>query len=53
MRRNSSEIESEPMGYENGDGFAKHYFDALQSDPDVVLAHAQAAKLFKARRRPA
>jgi hypothetical protein len=31
---------------ENGEGFAKHYFDALQRDPDVVLAHADAAKLF-------
>ena len=25
---------------ETGDGFSKHYFDALQRDPDVVLAHA-------------
>ena len=31
---------------EEGDGFPKHYFDALQRDPDVVLAHAQAAKWF-------
>ncbi len=38
---------------ETGDGFAKHYFDALQRDPDVVLAHAQAAKYFHVRRRPA
>ena len=37
---------------ESGDGFSKHYFDALQRDPDVVLAHAQAAKLFKPQRRP-
>lgn len=29
---------------EEGDGYSKHYFDALQRDPDVVLAHAEAAK---------
>jgi hypothetical protein len=38
---------------EDGDGFSKHYFDALQRDPDVVLAHAKAAKLFRARKGPA
>lgn len=38
---------------ESGDGFSKHYFDALQRDPDVVLAHAQAARFFSARNRPA
>jgi hypothetical protein len=36
---------------ESGDGFSKHYFDALQRDPDVVLAHAEAAKQL-GRRRP-
>jgi hypothetical protein len=30
---------------ENGDGFSAHYFEALQRDPDVVLAHAEVAKL--------
>ena len=34
---------------EDGEGFAKHYFDALQRDPDVVLAHAEVAKLLGAR----
>ena len=34
-----------------GEGFPKHYFDALQRDPDVVLAHAQAAKLFNHKKR--
>lgn len=38
---------------EDGDGFSKHYFDALQRDPDVVLAHAKAAKFFRARKGPA
>ncbi len=31
---------------ESGDGFSGHYFVALQRDPDVVLAHAQVAKLI-------
>jgi hypothetical protein len=35
---------------EDGDGFSKHYFDALQRDPDVVLAHAGVAKLLAARK---
>ncbi|MBC8096315.1 MAG: hypothetical protein H7Y43_10920 [Akkermansiaceae bacterium] len=35
---------------ENGEGFARHYFEALQRDPDVVLAHAAVARLFGPRR---
>jgi hypothetical protein len=35
---------------ESGEGFARHYFDALQRDPDVVMAHAEAAQLFRPRR---
>lgn len=34
---------------ETGDGFARNYFDALQRDPDVVMAHAEAAKWFRVR----
>jgi hypothetical protein len=30
---------------ENAEGFAGHYFAALQRDPDVVLAHGQVARL--------
>ena len=30
---------------ESGHGFGKQYFDALQRDPDVVMAHAEVAKL--------
>ncbi len=37
---------------EEGEGFPRHYFDALQRDPDVVLAHAQAARIFHPRRPP-
>jgi hypothetical protein len=32
---------------EEGEGFSKHYFDALQRDPDVVLAHAEVARILK------
>jgi hypothetical protein len=31
---------------ENGAGFAKRYFEALQRDPDVVLAHARMRKVL-------
>lgn len=40
------------MASENGQGFARHYFDALQRDPDVVMAHSEAAKLFRPVRPP-
>jgi hypothetical protein len=31
---------------ESGEGFSHHYFDALQRDPDVVIAHADVMKLI-------
>lgn len=31
---------------EAADGFAGHYFNALQRDPDVIFAHAKAAKFL-------
>jgi hypothetical protein len=31
---------------ETGRGFAKRYFEALQRDPDVVLAHARMRKVM-------
>jgi hypothetical protein len=31
---------------ETGAGFAKRYFEALQRDPDVVLAHARMRKVI-------
>ncbi len=31
---------------EEGEGFSKHYDEALQRDPDVVFGHAIVAKLF-------
>ena len=37
---------------EVGDGFSHHYFDALQRDPDVVMAHADATKFFHPRKSP-
>ncbi len=35
---------------QTGEGFAKHYDDALQRDPDVVLAHGEVAKLLGSRK---
>jgi len=35
---------------ETGEGFARHYFDALQRDPAVVMAHAAAARWFRPRK---
>ena len=32
---------------EEGEGFGKHYYDALQRDPDIVLAHAAVKKLLR------
>lgn len=31
---------------ETGEGFSKHYYEALQRDPDVVLAQGAMTKLF-------
>ena len=30
---------------ENGNGFGKKYYDALQSDPDIILMHAEVSRL--------
>ena len=35
---------------ENSEGFARHYFDALQRDPDVVLAHGDLMKTLGRRK---
>jgi hypothetical protein len=35
---------------ETSEGFGRHYFDALQRDPDVVFAHADTAKLFNPKK---
>lgn len=32
---------------EDGEGFSGHYYAALQRDPEVVMAHAEVAKLIK------
>jgi hypothetical protein len=34
---------------EAGEGFSRHYDEALQRTPDVVLAHATVAKLLRAQ----
>jgi hypothetical protein len=38
---------------EEGEGFSKNYHEALQSEPDVVLAHAEVAKILGPRNKPA
>lgn len=35
---------------ETGQDFSRHYFDALQRDPNVVIAHADVMKLFGQRK---
>lgn len=35
---------------ESGEGFSRHYYDALQSDPGVVMAHADAARAVSAKK---
>ena len=32
---------------EEGNGFGRHYYDALQREPDVVLAHAEVRALLR------
>jgi hypothetical protein len=34
---------------EEGTGFGKQYYDAMQDDPDIVLAHADIMKLLAAK----
>ena len=36
---------------EGGEGFSRHYFDALQNDPTVVMAHADMTKVVKSLNR--
>jgi hypothetical protein len=35
---------------ETGDGFSKHYHEALQRDPDVVLAHGEVSRVHHAKK---
>jgi hypothetical protein len=34
---------------ENGEGFARRYYEALQRQPSVVLAHADVRRVLKTR----
>ena len=36
---------------EGGEGFSRHYDEALQRDPDVVLSHAAVAKLIRVKNK--
>lgn len=35
---------------ESGEGFSRHYYEALQRDPNVIMAHAEVTKLFEQRK---
>jgi hypothetical protein len=37
---------------QHGDGFSGHYFEALQRDPAVVLAHAEVVRILGPRTPP-
>jgi len=45
-----SEIERLLIASESGDGFHKRYYEALQRQPAVVLAHAEVRRALKPRR---
>jgi hypothetical protein len=36
---------------EGGEGFSRHYDEALQRNPDVILAHAAVAKLIRVKKQ--
>jgi len=36
---------------EGGEGFSRHYDEALQRNPDVILAHAAVAKLIRIKKQ--
>ena len=36
---------------DSGDVFQKKYYDAIQNDPEIVMDHAELAKLFNSMRR--
>ena len=44
------QVRSLLVASETGEGFARHYFEALQRDPDVLYAHAATMKLFHPRK---
>jgi hypothetical protein len=47
-------IKSLLMPTPEGEGFSKHYDDALQRDPDLVYAHACVSRMIRSQaRRPA
>ena len=43
---------TETAGDLDDHGFARHYFEALQRDPEVVVAHGEVIRLRRARPAP-
>jgi catechol 2,3-dioxygenase len=46
------QVESLLTASETGEGFARRYYEALQRQPAVVLAHADVRRTLKARKEP-
>jgi len=44
------QVESLLTASETGEGFSKRYYEALQRQPAVVLAHADVRRILKARK---
>jgi hypothetical protein len=44
-----AEVDRLVTASENGDGFARRYFEALQRQPAVVVAHAEVKRVVRAR----
>lgn len=42
----SAEVRSLLVASEDGDGFPRSYFEALQREPDVILAHAAVIRVL-------
>ena len=49
-RRLLDQVERLLTASETGDGFARRYFEALQRQPAVVLAHADVRRALKSMR---
>lgn len=47
MTRTIDAVRTMLMPSEEGNGFGRHYYDALQREPDVVMAHAAVRALLR------
>lgn len=49
LQRIKSEVAALLQASEEGDGFPRSYFESLQREPEVVLAHAAVMKLLRTK----